>query len=210
MPDSLSVIVPVRNAQSTLAPTVREILETVCEWTDNYELWIVDDASQDATCEVATDLSRQYPQVYKLCLTHSKGPDAAIRQGILQSRGEIVLLYDAEGGMTLGAVGDWWRSRASKPRSHLDLTEPASLAPPVAEWAPGRNGLPDRPHLRTDAGTAIPSAPKSPASGFRLIDRRTYDPARYTSRPARPVFLDRAKAAGGGRGVEESMVRDRA
>jgi dolichol-phosphate mannosyltransferase len=91
---SLTILLPVRNAQTTLSDTVTEVLEVACELTDNLELVIVDDGSTDATSEVAHDLTIHYPQV-KVCSHGSHmGDAAAIKTGLQHASGEVVVLRD--------------------------------------------------------------------------------------------------------------------
>ena len=53
---SLSVLLPVKDAQATLIDSVHEILDVVTDSRDPFEVIIIDDGSTDATCEVAHEL----------------------------------------------------------------------------------------------------------------------------------------------------------
>ena len=90
----LTILLPVRNVQTTLSDTVTEVLEVASELTDHLELVIVDDGSTDATSEIARDLTIHYPQV-KACShgTHM-GDAAAIRTGLRYASGEVVVFRD--------------------------------------------------------------------------------------------------------------------
>ena len=90
----LTILIPVRNAQTTLSDTVAEVLEVASELTSRLELVIVDDGSTDATSEIAHDLTIHYPQV-KACShgTHM-GDAAAIKTGLRHASGEVVVLRD--------------------------------------------------------------------------------------------------------------------
>jgi cellulose synthase/poly-beta-1,6-N-acetylglucosamine synthase-like glycosyltransferase len=92
---SLTVLLPVRNVQSTLAVTVQEILEVVSDLAGRFELVIIDDGSTDATSEVAAELTCCYPQVRAVFHTKPLGRDMAIRTGLQQSSGEVIYLRDA-------------------------------------------------------------------------------------------------------------------
>ena len=94
MDRSLTVLLPVRNAQTTLADTVSEVLEVASELTSQFELVIVDDGSTDATSEIAQELTVHYPQV-KACShgTHL-GNSAAIKTGLRHATGEVVVLRE--------------------------------------------------------------------------------------------------------------------
>ena len=91
---SLTVLLPVRDAQSTLAATVTEILEMASDLSERFELLIIDDGSSDATSEVAQELSRHYPQIRTFRHGQPLGEEAALRCGLAQSRGDVVLVRD--------------------------------------------------------------------------------------------------------------------
>jgi glycosyltransferase involved in cell wall biosynthesis len=73
---------------------VTEVLDVAADLTDRFELLIIDDGSADATSEVADELTRHYPQVRMLRHSKPQGRDAALRTGIAQSRGEVVLIRE--------------------------------------------------------------------------------------------------------------------
>jgi len=91
---SLSVLLPVRNVESTLASTVHKLLEVVPELTRDFELVIVDDGSSDATIEVADELAVQYPQIRVVRHGRPMGPEAAIQSGLRSSRGDAIVLQN--------------------------------------------------------------------------------------------------------------------
>lgn len=94
---SLSVLLPVHNAQSTLADMVADLLEFASDWTHKFELLIIDDGSTDATSEVAHELSRCYPQIRAIRHATRMGRETAIRTGLEQSVGEMVFVRDSSG-----------------------------------------------------------------------------------------------------------------
>ena len=80
---SLSALLPVHNAQATLAATVHEFLEILPEVTPRFEVVIADDGSTDATIEVADELATCYPQVSAVRHARRLGRVAAIRTELL-------------------------------------------------------------------------------------------------------------------------------
>jgi glycosyltransferase involved in cell wall biosynthesis len=85
---ALSVIVPARNAETTL-----DLVLSVWEprGRRGYELIVVDDASTDGTADVA---ARYADRVLKLA--EHRGPAAARNAGARASRGDILLFVDAD------------------------------------------------------------------------------------------------------------------
>jgi glycosyltransferase involved in cell wall biosynthesis len=116
---SLTVLLPVRNAQSSLAASVQEVLEVVSELSRQFELVIIDDGSTDATSEVAHELSRCYPQVRTVSHAKPLGQEAAVRAGLRRSKGRIIMLRDGAGGLRIVDRGSLERghpgSRPSRP-----------------------------------------------------------------------------------------------
>ncbi len=107
---SLSVLLPVRNAQSTLSEAVLDLLDVLPELTPRFEILIVDDASPDATIEVADELAACYPQVAAFCHTVPQGRLAAIATGLEHSSGEILLLQDADCTVASDEICRMWQA----------------------------------------------------------------------------------------------------
>jgi glycosyltransferase involved in cell wall biosynthesis len=88
----LSVIVPAFNEQATLA----QIVEKLRKVPYLLEIIIVDDCSTDATHAVARLLSQKHSQVRVLRMPVNSGKTAALKAGFALSRGEIVIVQDAD------------------------------------------------------------------------------------------------------------------
>ncbi len=96
MQRALTILLPVRNAQSTLADTVKRVLDMAADVSERFEVLIIDDASSDATSEVAHDLCRHYPQIRLLRHKKPMGEDAALRSVLVQIRGEVVCVRSGQ------------------------------------------------------------------------------------------------------------------
>ncbi len=108
MERSLTVLLPVENAQATLAGNVRRLLEVLPELTDSFEILILDDGSTDATIEVADELSSRYPQIRVARNSTPRGRTRAIQYGIRKSQGEFVLLIDEDSNLPVDEIGRLW------------------------------------------------------------------------------------------------------
>ena len=90
----LSVVIPAFNEASRLAPSLRQALEYLAQRGVSYELLVVDDGSRDATAEVAEGFAGEGVRVIRL--ERNRGKGGAVKTGMLESRGERVLLSDAD------------------------------------------------------------------------------------------------------------------
>lgn len=80
------------NAEQTIAPAIRSaLLQTV----DSLEIVVVDDGSGDATAELALELGRDDSRV-RLFRQENQGPAAARNRATAESRGELVVVLDAD------------------------------------------------------------------------------------------------------------------
>ncbi len=97
MEASISVVIPVRNAQARLASEIPELLEVLGEMTSRFEVILVDDASEDRTEEAAYEISRRYPQVRSVAHRRPQGVEAAGRTGLSLATGDIVFVHEEYG-----------------------------------------------------------------------------------------------------------------
>jgi glycosyltransferase involved in cell wall biosynthesis len=88
----LSVIVPCYNERST----VRELLARVLAVPLSKEIIVVDDKSTDGTADIVEALTRTEPIIRFYRQEPNQGKGAAVRRGIAEARGEIVIIQDAD------------------------------------------------------------------------------------------------------------------
>jgi len=90
----LSVVVPVFNERDT----VEEILRRISATPLNKEIIVVDDGSTDGTAEILRNLESQrtFPLVRFFFQEKNRGKGAALRVGLREVRGDIVLVQDAD------------------------------------------------------------------------------------------------------------------
>src|SRR5688500_3842898 len=83
----LTVIVPCFNERATVA----ELLRRVKAVPIDKEIIVIDDQSTDGSREVVATLAREWPELYQIVQPVNRGKGAAIRRGIEEARGEIVV-----------------------------------------------------------------------------------------------------------------------
>lgn len=100
----ISLIVPAYNEESRLPGALDETLNylqqrAAKDKSFTYEVLIVDDGSADGTTRVAFDYVKRYlvENVRVILLGRNHGKGEAIRKGMLHSRGELLLMLDADG-----------------------------------------------------------------------------------------------------------------
>lgn len=92
---SLSVIVPAYNEENRLLPTLLEAVRFLDEEGGSYEIIVVDDGSTDKTVEMVEGLGA--PSVRVKRLPQNRGKGYAVKAGVLESQGQLVLFIDADG-----------------------------------------------------------------------------------------------------------------
>jgi glycosyltransferase involved in cell wall biosynthesis len=89
---SLSVIVPVYNERNTVAEIIRRIRSVQIPL--EVEVVVVDDGSQDGTAKVLSAVEDSTVRVIKHERNQGKG--AAVRTGLANARGDLVVIQDAD------------------------------------------------------------------------------------------------------------------
>lgn len=88
----LSVVIPVFDEEKTLTLLV----ERVAVIPNLLEIVIVDDASTDGTPQTISELATRFPQIISTRHARNAGKTAALRTGFALTRGEIVIVQDAD------------------------------------------------------------------------------------------------------------------
>jgi len=88
----LTVVMPVYNEQDTVARVIKAVLAQRLV----QELIVVDDGSQDGTCNQIEPLAQVEPRIKFLRHEVNQGKGAALRTGIAQATSAIVIIQDAD------------------------------------------------------------------------------------------------------------------
>ncbi|MEZ5353988.1 MAG: glycosyltransferase family 2 protein [Bryobacteraceae bacterium] len=96
MTPSLSVVIPARNEEGSVASTLLDVSATLRREAISFELIVVNDASTDETAARVEDLSESYPEIRLVHNAGRNGFGMAIRRGIEETRGEAVAIMMAD------------------------------------------------------------------------------------------------------------------
>lgn len=92
--DSLTIIVPTRNAAGTLIPLLQDLHAQDLP-KERVEVLVVDDHSEDDTAAVVHSMGLKWPELR--CISNDGvGKKAAITTGVTHASGEVILLTDAD------------------------------------------------------------------------------------------------------------------
>jgi dolichyl-phosphate beta-glucosyltransferase len=124
-----SFVIPSYNEETRLSATLNAIAQFSASHLDECEIILADDGSTDATAEIGRAFCAPHCRVSVHSLPH-QGKGSAIRHGVNASRGDIIVLCDAdleqsvnevlnlldalENGADI-AIGSRWRLDTSKP-----------------------------------------------------------------------------------------------
>lgn len=92
----LSVVIAAFNEEQRLPETMRRIAEYLNRQGMPFEMVVVDDGSTDRTSAVSRELSSLIPECTTIRYESNRGKGYALRTGVLASRGDTVLLTDAD------------------------------------------------------------------------------------------------------------------
>jgi glycosyltransferase involved in cell wall biosynthesis len=88
----VSVVVPAYNEEATIGDIIKRITDTLAKSDYSFEVIVIDDGSTDRTANNAKEAgSRVYRHPYNI------GNGAAIKTGIRNAQGEIIVMMDADG-----------------------------------------------------------------------------------------------------------------
>jgi dolichol-phosphate mannosyltransferase len=104
MSTDLSILLPAYNEAPNLPAVVEEITATLATTTLDYEIVVVDDGSKDDTAEVLAKLGVSYDRLRWICFRSNSGKSEALQAGFGITRGDVVVLMDADGQDDPGAI----------------------------------------------------------------------------------------------------------
>lgn len=94
--NKLSIVVPAWNEEKTLAQLVKKVMSIKYPHINEIEVIIVNDGSQDNTWAIMQDLEKNFPEVHAFSNEQNSGKSQTVRNGILKTTGDVVVIQDAD------------------------------------------------------------------------------------------------------------------
>lgn len=91
-----SIIIPAYNESERIVASLDKILAYIAEQNWTAEVVVVNDGSKDNTADIIRGYMRQHQNVRLLENPGNKGKGYSVRHGMLEARGDILLLSDAD------------------------------------------------------------------------------------------------------------------
>jgi glycosyltransferase involved in cell wall biosynthesis len=107
MKPEISVFFPCYNEEANIKTTVTKAVKVLAQFTDVFEVIIVDDGSTDKTSEVAAALAREDQRVRVWTHETNRGYGAALRSGFGAARYGVVCFTDADGQFDLTEISQF-------------------------------------------------------------------------------------------------------
>ena len=110
----VSVIMPAYNAQAFIAESIQSVIDQTYQ---NWELFVIDDFSSDATREIVQGLVRKDNRIHLLENSSNSGTHHSRNKGIKAAQGDFIAFLDAD---------DLWKPEKLEKQLHLLHTEDIS------------------------------------------------------------------------------------
>ncbi|HEY1558967.1 MAG TPA: dolichyl-phosphate beta-glucosyltransferase [Kofleriaceae bacterium] len=95
----LSIVVPAYNEEHRILPTLEALSRFLLAHPSRHEIVVVDDGSTDNTTGVVALAMSRIPNLRLVRQTPNRGKGAAVRRGMLEARGQLRVMCDADGSM---------------------------------------------------------------------------------------------------------------
>ena len=98
----LSIIIPAFNEEYCILSTLKDVLFFLEKKDFEYEVIVVNDGSADKTVSIVNQIS--HPALRLISHTKNKGKGAAVKTGVSNSNGDLILFMDADNSTNISEI----------------------------------------------------------------------------------------------------------
>lgn len=96
MPQTLSIVVPIYNEEKTLTQLLDKVLEIDLPESYQKEIILCNDCSKDSSQQIIDDYCQKYDFIKSVKNPKNLGKTQTVKQGLLKSTGDWVVIQDAD------------------------------------------------------------------------------------------------------------------
>jgi dolichyl-phosphate beta-glucosyltransferase len=100
----LSIVIPAFNEEGRLGATLDGYLRYCRDTGRRVEVIVVDDGSLDRTSSVVNAFAADHPEVRLIRLAENQGKGQAVRSGVVNAQGKLILFADADAATPLAEI----------------------------------------------------------------------------------------------------------
>ncbi len=120
----LTVICPFYNEEQIIGEAIATLLERLDRLDVKWELIVVDDGSQDRSAEIAHEIAQRNPNLRVVSYAHNRGRGNALKTGIDQSRGEIIVTTEIDLSWGEDIVERLYEAAIANPDTEMIVASP--------------------------------------------------------------------------------------
>lgn len=90
-----SIVIPAYNESDKIVPTLTQVITFMRNFSDSFEVIVVDDGSDDNTAELVEKHSQENPEI-KLIKNPHKGKGPTVYTGMMKAKGRYIYMADAD------------------------------------------------------------------------------------------------------------------
>lgn len=96
MAPDISIVIPLHDEEDNVEPLIRELTGVMRSVGRPYEVILIDDGSEDATCARLRELHARDPHLRVIQLERNFGQTAAFAAGFAHARGQLIVTLDGD------------------------------------------------------------------------------------------------------------------